>query len=204
MSKVTLLAAVLLLCAGLVAAADSPVDKGSLYLNGSVFFTSRSGDLWESDGESVTTLGVGNANIGMDGLIIDITPTIGYFVAPGFFVGGQMAVNRYSLGESDLTVIAVGPTLGYYFNAASTRPEVRGSAYPYVRGFFTFSNFSNGNGVTVLQYGGKGGILYMLSRAVGADLAVQFRGDRWDSDYTDNAETGTTLSVGLGFTAFIY
>lgn len=56
----------------------------------------------------------------------------------------------------------------------------------------------------VWQYGGRGGMLYMLSSAVGADLGILFQKDSWKPDGGDESITGTTISAGVGITALIY
>jgi hypothetical protein len=204
MSRAFLMCALLLLFSGAILAATNPIDKGSLYLSGNVFFRSQSGDLWESNGDALITYGGGNGQFDfVSGF--EVSPTVGYFVAPRIFLGGQIAFTGYSQGDQDLTAVVVGPTVGYFFDIDPARTEVKGAVYPYIRGFFNWGHISDGdNDITILQYGGRGGILYMLTGAVGVDANVRFQGDSWKADGANDSVTGTTLSVGVGITAFIY
>lgn len=210
MLKSIFLGIAVLLLAGVATAADSPIDKGSLFLDGSLFFKSQSGDLFETDGDGTSSWGAGNGSMALDGAMVEISPTLGYFIAPHIYIGGQFALAGFSRGKMDASLFAIGPSIGYYFNVNPARTEVRGSIYPYVRGFFNWGTVSSSDDIPILQYGGKGGLLYMLTDAVAADAAIQFRGDRWDLDgdggtgVDDPALTGTTLWIGLGLTAFIY
>jgi hypothetical protein len=47
-------------------------------------------------------------------------------------------------------------------------------------------------------------MLYMLSSAVAVDGSVMFRGDSWKPDGAPDSITGTTISIGVGISAFIY
>lgn len=193
---------VLLLC-GALSATAGPIDKGSFYLNGSAFYQSQSGDLYEYDGDAVQSYGFGDAQLSIVG-DFEVSPTFGYFVSPGVFLGAQVSVLGFKQGSDKLTAVAVGPTVGYYFNPNKERTEVKGSVYPYIRGFFNWGKLSDGLDADILQYGGKAGLLYMLSSAVAVDAGVQFRGDSWKPDGAPDSITGTTLSIGAGISAFIY
>ena len=205
--KTTLIAAVILLMCGSLMATDGPVDKGSFYLAGTAFFQNQSGDLYEDfNGDGITTYGFGNGTLNL-ALSLEVSPTFGYFVSPGVFVGGQVIFAGYSIGNSDATLFGFGPTIGYFFNANSMRTEIKGAVYPYIRGFFNIGFLSEdllGEQINVIQYGGKGGALFMLSNAVGLDASFRFQGDSWKPDSATESITGTTIALGLGISAFIY
>ena len=199
MFRLLICSGAVLAIAGAVAAAESPIDEGSLYLDGSVFFQRQSGELW---GDGLTSAGVGNGSFSLqEGF--EIGPTVGYFTSPGLFVGGQFAILYYEQGKSNLAAIALGPTVDYFFRTGQGRTEVKGSAYPYIRGFLSWGNLVSGGDVAIWQFGGKGGLLYMLSGAVALDIAARFQGDSWRPD-GGLSINGTTVSVGIGVSAFIY
>ena len=193
----------ILLAAGCASAANGPIDKGSLYLGGSFFFQSQGGDLYEnSEGDGITVYGAGDLTPGIF-FDFEVAPTIGYFIAPGIFLGAQAAVFGISLGDEDGSIVAFGPTFGYYFNLDPTRTNPSGAVYPYLQGFVNYGHADLFLDADIWQYGGKGGMLYMLSSAVGADAAVLFQKDSWTIDDVDESITGTTISIGVGITAFI-
>ena len=202
------IAALLVLPAGAVQAqsdARNPVDKGSLMLDGSAFFSTQSGELYEDfdlDGDS--TSGGGSKTT------ISVMPMIAYFVAPGLMVGGEFRFTRQLLGDDKDTYFGFGPTAGYFFNMNRTRADAQGMFYPYLKAFFSYGKQkreredSSTEG-TFMNFGGQVGLVYMLSNTVGADLSARYSRDTVDPEDEDlGSADGTTLQVGIGITAFIY
>jgi hypothetical protein len=188
--------AVILLLSGMVVAADNPIDKGSMIVDGSAYFSSQSGDWWEdAEGNSLTR--------------ISLDPSIGYFVAPSILVGGEVQLMSWSQGDYSMTNWAIGPTVGYYFNLDASRTEAKGALYPYIKAFFLIGQSKTDNGTTtsttdVMLLGGKGGVVFMLSNAIGLDAGVKFQSDSYKPEGADKSITGTTLMVGAGITAFLW
>lgn len=196
-------ASVILLMAGTASAATSPIDKGSLYLGGSIYYQHQSGDLWEDDGDAITSYGAGNAQYDL-GLGLEASMTVGYFIAPNLLVGAQLAYINFHMGKSDYDTKVFGPTVGYFFNPRPERTEVKGALYPYLRGYFSWGEGTFKDDYTILQFGGKGGVLYMISRAVAADANLRVQRDSWDENGPAESADGTTISFGVGITTFIY
>ena len=195
MRTLSCLAAILLL-AGAVMAADTPIDKGSMIVDGSVYFGSQGGDLYKDTADnSITTIG--------------IMPSVGYFVAPSIMVGGQIVYVSSSQGDDKMTTFSVGPVVGYYFNLDATRTEVKGAIYPYVKGFFLYGQnkleWTGSDATTdVMSFGGQGGAVFMLSNAIGLNASVRFQSDSFKPEGADESTTGTSLQVGAGITAFLW
>lgn len=187
MKRVGFSLAIVLLLAGAIGAAENPIDKGSMILGGSVYFMTQSGDLYEYGGDALTT--------------IALTPSLGYFVAPSIMVGGEVSLLSQSQGDESLTSWAIGPMVGYYFNIDKARTEVKGAIYPYVKGFFLYGQISNDESITQMSFGGQGGVVFMLSTAVGVDGGVRFQSDKLSNG---DSISGTTLWVGAGITAFLF
>ena len=107
-------------------------------------------------------------------------------------------------GEPDI----IGPVVGYYFNTDKTRVEAKGAVYPYVQAFFNYGQekFDSGAGdITwdLMQFGGEGGVVIMLSNAVGVEASVRFSADSWSPEVGDSF-SGTSIMAGFGITSFIY
>ncbi|MBI5267362.1 MAG: hypothetical protein HY851_09040 [candidate division Zixibacteria bacterium] len=177
---------ILLVLAATGTAANSPIDKGSVILGGSVSFSSMGGDLYKV-GNSSTTL-------------VQLTPSIGYFVSPGLELGAEIAYTSISVGGVSASSFTFGPEVGYYFKSGA-RTEVKGSIYPYLKGFMLFYS-SEGDKMTT--FGGKGGMNFMLSNAVALDAGVKFQSDSYKPDGATTSTSGTILWVGAGITAFIF
>lgn len=202
-ANIYLVAAIVVLT-GAVAAAEGPIEKGSLLLDGSLYFQSQSGELFVgSDDESVTTFAIGSVDMSV--ISLDISPTIGYFIANGVCIGAQFGFQSFSFGDDDkVSIFAIGPSVGYYVRINPASEDSKGAAYVYGRGFFSFGSVKDedDSGPDITQYGGNLGLIYMVSSAVGADVSVKFQQDSW-KDEGDTA-TGTTVRFGVGLTAFIF
>jgi hypothetical protein len=182
MKRLLVLTTVLMLVmAGAAMAAESPIDKGSLVLGGTASYSSYGGDGYK---------------VGDDGVsMILLAPSFGYFVSPGLEIGGQVVFTSVSVGGESASSTLFGPQVGYYFKSSKT--EVKGSVYPYVKAFFHSTSYSGG-GDAMTSIGGRGGIDYMLSNAVALDAGASFQSD------SQGGVSGTVLSIGIGITAFIY
>ena len=194
-----------LMMAGAAMAADSPIDKGSLYLDGSFYFESRSGDLWENyQGDGMSTFSLGSASLSY--AYVDVKPTVGFFVSPGVYIGAQIGFQKYSRGEGDdLDVLALGPALGYYAKVNSAT-EAKGSLYAFGRGYYTFATIGDGDGddMDMNAMGVNVGLLYMVSSAVGADFSINYQNDSWKDGDGGPSVSGSTIKLGIGLSAFIY
>jgi len=179
---------IVLLLSGAIVAAEGPIDKGSMIIEGDVYFQHQSGELWDNwQGEGQTT--------------IVISPSLGFFVTNGFMLGGQLYFLGISQGTADLTSVIIGPVVGYYFNTDPTRTRVKGAVYPYVTGGFGFGNVSNGDSADLFSIGMVGGAVFMVSNAVGVDVGLRLQSDRLSNG---GSASGTTIWFGAGITAFIW
>ena len=175
-------------------APENPVDKGSTIFGGSVFFSSMSGDIYEnSDSDSQTMFG--------------LAPSIGYFVSPCIMIGGEIEYSKRSHGDDFVSLLAIGPTVGYYFNTIPSRAEVKGAMYPYVKSFFLYGKADmdgDDNGVSVATLGGQGGAIFMLSETAGLDISARFSNMSAKGEWAGAESVSVTVFwVGAGITAFI-
>jgi hypothetical protein len=181
-------------------AAVSPIDKGSMILGGNVYFQSLGGDYYKGGGEDGAT-------------VLAFMPSVGYFVAPSIMIGAVIDFEKASQGDVSATEFGFGPMVGYFFNMDAARTEVKGAMYPYLKAFFMYgkSSYDDGDDETEeidlkkTTFGGMGGVMFMLSNAVAADISVKFENESYKYD-VDGAESvsGTVITFGLGFTAFMW
>ena len=89
-------------------AQEFAVDKGATFVAGLASFSNQSGELFEDyDGNNTTKF--------------NLSPSINYFVAKNFFVGGGLEFAYEKQGDYKTNSIGIGPQLGYAFgNANST------------------------------------------------------------------------------------
>ncbi|MCP4705918.1 MAG: hypothetical protein GY865_15065, partial [candidate division Zixibacteria bacterium] len=155
------------------------IDMGSTIIGGSAFLSIES-----AEGSSLTT--------------ISLMPTFGYFVSPGFMMGGTVSLLSMSSGGASVTAFGIGPELRYYFNANNIDPEIKGSMYPYLGAFVSFVGES-GSDDNLTQFGGVLGFNQMMSEQLSSEF--QFRVFR--TSYGNDFNT-TTIYFGIGITGFLY
>jgi len=179
-------------------AAETPIDKGSMMLGGNVYFQSSGGDLYKMGGDD------GQTEIG-------ITPNLGYFIAPSIMIGAMIDWTQWSQGDYKDSQMGFGPMVGYFFNMNSA--EVKGSIYPYVSGFMMYSMLKYEEPgdpeekAKVMSFGGKGGIMYMMTETVALDINLMYRSDSYkmtDPVEDEESTTGSVIKVGVGIQAFIF
>ena len=167
--------------------ADSPVAKGSMMLSGGFSYFSQSGDLYEiGTGEALNTY--------------TIVPGFGYFISPGLMIGADLSFINITRGSASRHTFSFGPTITYYVGADRANAESKGMVFPYLGAFAALGTTTSD--VTTTSFGGQGGIVYMVSNAVGIDCGVNISFDKWSVDsYSTN---GTSLQVAAGITAFVF
>lgn len=176
--------------------AEGPVDKGSMIVGGEFSFTSNGGDLYE--------------NVEGDGLtIIGFSPFMSFFVAPSIAIGGEIQYDKSSQGNFSQSFFGIGPTVAYFFNTDPTRTEIKGVVYPYVQAYFAYAKVSedyDGDDFegTVTYFGGKGGIMYMLTKHWAVNTNLYYQSGNLKPDGADDSISGNTLGFNVGVTAFLF
>jgi hypothetical protein len=136
---------------------------------------------------------------------ISFLPSVGYFVSDGFILGGKVWFERWSVGDNAINFFGIGPSLGYYFNISGDRPEVQGSVYPYLKAEFMYVNISpeeGENDLSDIEFGGGGGILFMVSETVGLNAGASIM--LLNQNYRNEDNSGWNLRFGVGISTFIY
>jgi len=177
--------------ASLAVAADSPIDKGSVFLGGQLSLQSLGGDAYEVDDGNVTHL--------------VLAPQVGGFLLPGFALGLEGSFELISTSGQTATEFHVGPRVAYYYCAAGAQAAGKGSALPYVAGLATIGSVkwdSDDEATRVVELGGEVGVVYLVTDAVGIDTGVKVTSDQYSEGDWD--ETGLAVTVGVGLKAFLF
>lgn len=140
-----------------LAAQDYAIDRGAVILGGSVSWSTSGGDLYEnSEGDRYNSL--------------LLNPRLLYFVTPGLAVGGDVYVESASRGDFDVTTIAAGPAVAYFFGGAES------TVYPFVSGMIGYGKTStSGLDGSGLVFGAGAGAAFMLSESVALTAGGTYR-----------------------------
>lgn len=178
----------------LPAAAQSrgPTDKGSILVAGSasiVRSTSEVGDV------EVKTTGV------------SLNPSLLFFIAPKFAIGGQLGLSRVSNDDRDATSWLLGPAARLYFGELSARTLPYVGASVRFGGSSTDDNDSNQNLSSDLWgLEGIAGLTWMVSRQVGITGEAFFEQATIESDNAvfSAEQKRTDFGIRFGFAAFLF
>ena len=178
-----------LMVVGSVGAIDGPIGRRSQIIGGSVSFSGAGGELYENrEGDPY--------------MCVTISPTSSIFVEDGFYFGGIVDITFQKQGSAELTEIAFGPTIGYFWGPEIERGEsYKGHTLPYLHMFVLYQTWDIGSGLGKIRGWGLGvgcGIVPMISNSVGINLGLTGRYDWVDPS------SGWFVEVGAGITAFIW
>jgi opacity protein-like surface antigen len=169
-----------------------PTDKGSILVAGSasiVRSTSEVGDV------EVKTTGV------------SLNPSLLFFIAPKFAIGGQLGLSRVSNDDGDATSWLLGPAARLYFGEPSAR------TLPYVGAGVSFGGFSTDDDDSDQNFSsdlwgfeGVAGLTWMVSRQVGITGEAFFERATIESDDAvfSAEQTRTDFGIRFGFAAFLF
>ena len=168
--------------------AQTPMEKGTISLNGSLSYSSQSYD--GSDD---------NRNILM------LNPQAGYFIAENFSLGLSLSYINYSLGSASSTEWGIGPSLRYYLPAEKVKPF-----FSLGYGYTKSSNSSNDDTWIGTQIIITAGIDYFITKNVALETIASYSfnnerlPDSYKSYYKSLDQKSTTFMIGVGLNFFIY
>jgi hypothetical protein len=172
-----------------------PTDKGSTNLMGKFLFSSSGGDLYSgSDGNRLVA--------------IEFDPAFGYFVSPGFSIGGQILYESLSQGDASLTTWGIGPELTYYIGGSEAKESIKGTTLPFLHAAFFYTNSSWDSGSsssstsgTKIRFGG--GVMHLITNTVGLFGVAAYDIDNKSPENGDS-ESGNQFGVYAGFMIYLY
>ncbi len=173
------------------------IDKGSMLISGAFSFSSAGGDLYkDSEDNNLVTM--------------QLNTSIGYFISPGFNLGGKVLFARASQGDQSQTAIGIGPQVAYYFGDANTK------TYPYIGASVLYvsntykSEYTDYYGTihtsettvsgSTIYFGG--GVCQMLSKAIGLFGEIGYQIDNLSND--GNSSSGNKINLTIGIAAFLF
>lgn len=168
--------------------AQTPMEKGTISLNGSLSYSSQS---YEGSDD--------NRNILM------LNPQAGYFIAENFSLGLSLSYINYSLGSASSTEWGIGPNLRYYLPAEKVKPF-----FSLGYGYTKSSNSTNDDKWIGTQFIITAGLDYFMTENVALEtiMSYSFNNERlpdsYKSFYKNLDQKSTTLLIGIGLNYFIY
>lgn len=168
--------------------AQTPMEKGTISLNGSLSFSSQS-----YDGSN------DNRNILM------LNPQAGYFIAENFSLGLSLSYVNYSLGSTSSTEWGIGPSLRYYLTSEKVKPF-----FSLGYGYTKSSSSSNDDKWIGTQFIITAGLDYFIIKNVALETIASYSfnneklPDSYKSFYKNIDQKSKTFMIGVGLNYFIY
>lgn len=180
-------------------AANSPISKGALTIGGGGTFVNISEDA------------VGEDN---DLSVVVFYPSIGYFVSNSFNVGAQLLLASASLGNDDISLMAIGPQVTYYLSNPNHVSNYSHRAIPYVTGSALFGQYSDGEDVNLRTVKIGAGVVAMLAKNIGGFFEANYNFDHtsqkhegdyyWDIPDSETSWDGNHYGVQVGLRLFVW
>ena len=162
------------------------VDKGGFILSGTGSFTSQGGDLYEDfEGNRLSTF--------------SLTSAANYFVVRNVFIGAGISYNRISQGDSSMSTIGIGPTVGYAFGKAE------GKSYPYVATGIHFHSLGfdgeTTSGTNILI---SAGMIFSVKKHLGLVLEIGYNFQNLKHEDWDESMSGNAFVISIGIAGLIF
>ena len=104
---------------------EFPTDKGSKIIAGGLTFSNMGGDLYEEDGDRISTL--------------QILPSFSSFVSPGIAIGVKGIISRTSVGDQSNTTLGIGPHVMIFLSGFQKPAKTEGILLPYLGATFFYN-----------------------------------------------------------------
>ena len=181
---------VLLVSTGNLFAQEYAVDKGATFISGVASFTSQSGELFEDyDGNNASTF--------------NLSPSVNYFVAKNFFVGGGLEFAYEKQGDYKSNNIGLGPQIGYAFGNENS------TAFPYFDVGLRYygmnvdygSDNAKGSGTDIF-FGA--GIVVPVKSHLGITFEAGYHIMDINEKETDTSYNGNIFAIGIGIVGLLF
>lgn len=169
--------------------AEFAADKGSWKFAGAAYIQSKSGDLYEYNGEGSTE--------------ISFSVTAQSFISRSIAWGLTGSLYNFSQ-QGDVTEISAGPVLSVYLVTPEDGIERSVSALPYFEVLVLYTNVDYGWGYWVISFGGGLGVDLLVNDAVAITPHLRLLADSVHPDRGDQSESGLRFVFGLGFSYFLF
>lgn len=174
-----------------VSAQEFAIDKKAIILSGSGSFMSKGGDLFEDvSGNKATTF--------------NLTPSVDYFVAKNFFIGGGLDFSTSSQGNFSSNGIGIGPELGFAFGSAQSK------AFPFLQiGILYYKmNYDFGSGDDS-QFSGSNiflgcGAIFPVKAHIGVILSGGYHMLDLKDREANESYSGNIFTIGIGITGLLF
>lgn len=193
--------AVLILCATVAMAGDSPVDAGSWMVGGAAFFRSESGDRYTVPGFDDPVL------------TVSLRPSASAFISKGLSIGFEVAYERSLRNGQVSWSRSWGPHVGVYAPLTKYDAEKAVNPFIYSQAFFNRGTGENNElyyeseynawrtiktETNLVAFGGQAGILMTVTGNVALDWSLRVARE------SDDGIAGTVLEAGVGLAIVLW
>jgi opacity protein-like surface antigen len=165
--------------------AQSPISKGTIILNGNLYYSSQSYD---------------NSDISYSTLRIN--PQVGFFIVDNLALNLDLSYEKIDIGI-DISRYGIGPNLRYYFDLEKY--------FPFISIGYSFTSSSQDGGdykQTGNQYILGAGISYLITKNVAIEASINYKFDQEDREYpgffSDETIKSKIIMLGVGFNFYLY
>ena len=176
---------VLLILVSVSVFAQSPISKGTIMLNGNMYYSSQSYD-----------------NLDITYSTLRINPQAGYFIIDNLALNLDLSYEKIDIGI-DISRYGIGPNLRYYFDLKKY--------FPFISMGYSFTSSSQ-DGSDYKQTGNQyilgAGISYLITKNVAVEASLNYKFDEvkreYSGLYSDETLKSKIIMFGVGFNFYLY
>jgi hypothetical protein len=166
-------------------AQTSAVDRGAVIMSGMASYNSQGGDLFkDSKGNRFN--------------IVTLAPNLNIFIVPNISLGIGLAYNKQSQGDSSLSSLSFGPSIGYFTG------EPGSNSYPYVSAGIHYTRIGETNKITGSDFIIAAGAISAIRKHAGIVIEasihmLKLKGENWNKSVS-----GNVFMIGIGVAGLIF
>lgn len=173
-----------------IQAAQSPFSRGSFLISGGGTYVNLSSDDIEEDPN-----------------VVLIYPSFGYFLTDKLSFGAQILLASVSVGDDDLSAMAIGPQVTYYITNATTDANYSGRAVPYLTASALIGQVTDGpDEISGHSFTFGVGVLAMMAKNIGGFGELNYSFDKLTNDQRARHEEykGGRVAMQIGLRLFVW
>ena len=134
--------------------------------------------------------------------VFNLSPRLGYFLADNFVLGANIKTSFLHYTSEDITTLAAGPFIRYYFIDGKIVPFIDAEAsFGNITDSWSYGSFNSDDKSNISMFGFGGGVAFFINEFISIDALAGYKSyvTKSTGEYSDK-NTVNSFGLGVGFT----